>query len=148
LQFLTFQESPKYGFELRFLLLLQRVQVKQNCRLNAIGGRVSRGDLPDILGHDFHRSPSEYALQAGAPVVALATIFARRISMMTDPATAIKHEVLQLVELQIETLRREGKLTDCDLEEYRARSGKISHLYQELDRIGRTRFDWRSERAS
>jgi hypothetical protein len=54
--------------------------------------------------------------------------------MMTDPATAIKHEVLQLVELQIETLRREGKLTDCDLEEYRARSG--------------TRFDWRSERAS
>jgi len=68
--------------------------------------------------------------------------------MMTDSATAIKHEVLQLVELQIETLRREGKLSDCDLEEYRARSGKISHLYQELDRIGRTRFDWRSERAS
>jgi hypothetical protein len=68
--------------------------------------------------------------------------------MMTDPATAIKHEVLQLVELQIETLRREGRLTDCDLEQYRARSGKISSLYQELDRIGRTRFDWQSERAS
>ena len=28
--------------------------------------------------------------------------------MMTDPATVIKREVLQLVELQIETLRREG----------------------------------------
>jgi hypothetical protein len=68
--------------------------------------------------------------------------------MMTDPATAIKHEVQQLVELQIETLRREGKLTDCDLERFRARSGRISRLYQELDRIGRTRLEWRSERAS
>jgi hypothetical protein len=68
--------------------------------------------------------------------------------MMTDPATAIKREVLQLVELQIETLGRDGSLTDCDLEQYRARSGKISHLYQELDRMGRTRFEWQSERAS
>ena len=68
--------------------------------------------------------------------------------MMTDPATAIRREVLQLIELQIETLRRDGRLTDCDLEQYRARSGKLSHLYQELDRIGRTRFEWQSERAS
>ena len=68
--------------------------------------------------------------------------------MMTDPATAIKHEVLQLVELQIETLRREERLTECDLEQYRARSGRISCLYQELDRIGRARFEWQSERAS
>ncbi len=28
--------------------------------------------------------------------------------MMTDPASAMKLEVLQLIELQIETLRREG----------------------------------------
>lgn len=34
--------------------------------------------------------------------------------MLTDPATAIKREVLLLVELQIETLRREGRLTECD----------------------------------
>jgi hypothetical protein len=68
--------------------------------------------------------------------------------MMTDPAAAIKREVLHLVELQIETFRREGRLTDCDLEQYRARPGKISRLYQELDRIGRGRFDWQSERAS
>lgn len=40
--------------------------------------------------------------------------FGRRISMLTDPATAIKREVLLLVELQIETLRREGRLTECD----------------------------------
>ena len=68
--------------------------------------------------------------------------------MMTDPATAIKREVLQLVERQIETLRRDGRLSDCDLEQYRARSGEISRLYLELDRIGRTRFHWESERAS
>jgi hypothetical protein len=68
--------------------------------------------------------------------------------MMTNPASDIKREVLQLVELQIETLRRDGHLTDSDLEQYRARSGEISRLYQELDRIGRTRFDLRSARAS
>jgi hypothetical protein len=33
--------------------------------------------------------------------------------MMTDPASAIKREVFQLVELQIETLQQEGRLTDA-----------------------------------
>ena len=68
--------------------------------------------------------------------------------MMTDPASGIKREVLQLIELQIETLRREGRLTDSDLEQYRARSGEISRLYLELDRIGRARVNWRLARAS
>lgn len=67
---------------------------------------------------------------------------------MTDPASGIKREVLQLIELQIETLRREGRLTDSDLEQYRARSGEISRLYLELDRIGRTRVNWQFARAS
>ena len=31
---------------------------------------MRRTGLPDFVGHDFHGSPSEYALQAGAPVVA------------------------------------------------------------------------------
>jgi hypothetical protein len=68
--------------------------------------------------------------------------------MMTDPASATKREVLQLIELQIETLRREGRLTESDLEQYRARSSEISRLYRELDRIGRTRFELGSTRAS
>jgi hypothetical protein len=59
--------------------------------------------------------------------------------MMTDPATAIKREVFQLIDLQIETLRREGHLTDRELDEYRTRSGEITRLYRELDRIGRSR---------
>src|SRR5579859_6658412 len=70
----------------------------------------------------------------------LATIFARRISMMTDPGTAIKREVFQLVDQQIEILRREGHLTDCDLDQFRLRSGRISDLYQEHDRIVRSRI--------
>jgi len=68
--------------------------------------------------------------------------------MMTDPASGIKREVLQLIELQIETLRRAGRLTDSDLEQYRARSGEISRLYLELDRMGRTRVNWQFARAS
>lgn len=68
--------------------------------------------------------------------------------MMTDPASAIKREVFQLIELQIETMRRDGHLTDSDLEMFRARCGEITRLYRELDRIGRTRVEWPSARAS
>jgi hypothetical protein len=68
--------------------------------------------------------------------------------MMTDPATAIKWDVFQLVELQIETLRQEGRLSDSALIEYHARSEKITELYHEIDREVRERFDWRSARAS
>jgi hypothetical protein len=60
--------------------------------------------------------------------------------MMTDPATAIRREVVQLIDQQIETLRREGHLTDSDLDQLRLRSGRISDLYQEHDRIVRSRI--------
>jgi hypothetical protein len=60
--------------------------------------------------------------------------------MMTDPATAIKREVFQLIDQQIEMLRQEGCLTDYDLDQFRQRSGRISNLYQELDYIGRSRM--------
>jgi hypothetical protein len=60
--------------------------------------------------------------------------------MMTDPATAIKREVFQLIDQQIEILRKEGCLTDTDLGQLRLRSGRISDLYQELDRVVRSRI--------
>ena len=60
--------------------------------------------------------------------------------MMTDPAAAIKREVSQLIDQQIETLRRDGHLTDSDLDQLRLRSGRISDLYQEHDRIVRNRI--------
>ena len=68
--------------------------------------------------------------------------------MMTDPASGITREVLQLVEVQIDTLRREGCLTASDLVDYHTRSEKITELYHQMDRIGRARFDLRSARAS
>jgi len=68
--------------------------------------------------------------------------------MMTDPASAIRREVFQLVELQIEILRQEGRLSDTSLSEYRARSEKITELYREIDQVVRARYDWRSVRAS
>jgi hypothetical protein len=60
--------------------------------------------------------------------------------MMTDPATAIKREVFHLIDQQIEILRQEGRLTDSDLDQLRLRSGRISELYQELDRVVRSRI--------
>jgi hypothetical protein len=60
--------------------------------------------------------------------------------MMTEPATAIKREVFQLIDQQIEILRQEGRLTDTDWDQLRLRSGRISDLYQELDRIVRSRI--------
>jgi hypothetical protein len=68
--------------------------------------------------------------------------------MMTDPATAIKREAVQLVDLQIETLRQEGCMTDSTLVDYHKRSERIIQLYQQMDRMGRTRIDLRAARAS
>jgi hypothetical protein len=42
--------------------------------------------------------------------------------MMTEPASANKREVHQLVDLQIETLRQPSNLTTSDLVHYRVRS--------------------------
>jgi hypothetical protein len=68
--------------------------------------------------------------------------------MMTDPASTIRCEVFQLVELQIGALRQEGRLSDSALTEYHARSEKITELYKEIDRVVRARFDWRSAHVS
>jgi hypothetical protein len=68
--------------------------------------------------------------------------------MMTDPASAIKREVHQLVDLQIQTLRQPLCLTTSDLLDYRVRSKKLTVLYQELDQIRRASFKGQLCRAS
>jgi len=68
--------------------------------------------------------------------------------MMTDPAFAIKHEVHQLVDRQIETLRQSSGLTTSDLSNYRERSQKITTLYRELDRMRRANLERPLPRAS
>ena len=67
---------------------------------------------------------------------------------MTDPASTIKREVHQLVDLQIQTLRQPSCLTTSDLLDYRVRSNKLTVLYQELDQIRRASFRGQSRRAS
>jgi hypothetical protein len=67
---------------------------------------------------------------------------------MTDPASAIKHEVHQLVDLQIETLRQSSSLTTSDLLDYRVRSQKIGVLYQKSDQMRRASFKVQFRTAS
>jgi hypothetical protein len=67
---------------------------------------------------------------------------------MTDPASAIKREVHQLFDRQIETLRQPSGLTTSDLSDYRVRSEKITTLYRELDQIRRANFERPLPRAS
>ena len=58
--------------------------------------------------------------------------------MMTTPANAIRDEVWDLIDDQIETFRQPSRLTPCELSECHYRAEKIKQLGQELDRIGRT----------
>jgi len=68
--------------------------------------------------------------------------------MITDPASAIKREVLQLIDLQIEALRQESSLDSSQLLDYQTRSARIRTLYAELDRIGRSRTEFGFARTS
>ena len=54
--------------------------------------------------------------------------------------SALKREVHQLVDLQIETLQQPASLTTSDLSDYRVRSEEITTLYGELDQMRRANF--------
>jgi len=69
-------------------------------------------------------------------------------TIMTDPAFAIKNEVQQLVEVQIDTLRKPSSLTSSDLDQYHSRSERITMLYRRLDLIARKRFSFQSQTAA
>jgi hypothetical protein len=68
--------------------------------------------------------------------------------MVPDPAFGIRHEVQQLIQLQIDTLRLESSLTSSQLWEYHSRSQRITPLYRELDQIGRDRIGYEFKTAS
>ena len=68
--------------------------------------------------------------------------------MITDPASGIKREVLQLIDLQIEMLKQESSLDSLQLQDYQARSERIRQLYGELDRIRDARIEFKFVRAS
>ena len=68
--------------------------------------------------------------------------------MVTDAASGIRHEVQQLIQLQIDTLHLESSLTSPELWEYHSRSQRITALYRELDQIRRDRIKYELKRAS
>jgi len=68
--------------------------------------------------------------------------------MVTDPASAITHEVQQLIQQQIDILRLESTLTPSQLWEYHSRSQRITALYKELDQIRRDRIKYELKAAS
>jgi hypothetical protein len=57
---------------------------------------------------------------------------------MTTPASAIKEEVWELIDVQIETFGQPSHLTPSQLTDCHYRAERIRQLGQELDRIGRT----------
>jgi hypothetical protein len=57
--------------------------------------------------------------------------------MMTTPANAIREEVWELIDDQIEAFGRPSRLTPSELSECRSRAERIRQLGQELDQIGR-----------
>lgn len=69
--------------------------------------------------------------------------------MMTTPASAIKHEIRELIDVQIETFGQPSPLTPSELSQCRYRAERIKLLGQELDRIGmRVILDQRIGRAA
>jgi hypothetical protein len=57
--------------------------------------------------------------------------------MTTDPASAIKQELLHLIDSQIETLKQKSSLDSSQLRDYQTRSKRIRKLYGELDQMER-----------
>jgi hypothetical protein len=75
-------------------------------------------------------------------------LFRMESFMVTDPASGIRHEVRQLIQLQIDTLRLESSPTSAQLWEYHSRSQRITVLYRELDQIRRDRIKYELKTAS
>jgi hypothetical protein len=67
---------------------------------------------------------------------------------MTHPASAVKREGHQLVDLQIQTLLQPSFLFASALLDDRVRSAKIVMLHQELDRMLRASFNRHLRRTS
>jgi len=58
-----------------------------------------------------------------------------KASMMTTPATAIKTEIRELIDLQIQVFGQPTPLTPFELEDCRRRAEKINSLGRELDQL-------------
>jgi hypothetical protein len=55
---------------------------------------------------------------------------------MTSPATAIRTEIQELIDLQIQVFGQRARLTPFELEDCRRRVERIKSLGRKLDQIG------------
>jgi len=67
-------------------------------------------------------------------VQSVATLL-ENLMTLDNSVSVIKHEVDDLVDLQIETMSQESSLTSAQLADYQIRSQKIRALYRKLDQI-------------
>jgi len=65
-------------------------------------------------------------------------------SVMTSPATAIRTEIQELIDLQIRVFGQRAPLTVVDLEDCRCRTERIKSLGRKLDQIGIVAIQQRS----
>ena len=60
----------------------------------------------------------------------------KEASVMISPATAIRTEIQELIDLQIEVFGKRAPLTVLDMEDCRCRVERIKSLGRKLDQIG------------
>jgi hypothetical protein len=63
--------------------------------------------------------------------------YQERSPTMTTPASAIRDEVWELIDDQIEAFGQPSRLTSSELTEFHCRTERIKQLGRELDRIGK-----------
>jgi hypothetical protein len=68
--------------------------------------------------------------------------------MMTTPASAIREEVWELIDDQIEAFGRPSRLTSSELSECHYRAERIKQLGQELDQMSSTAILEKRSRAA
>jgi hypothetical protein len=68
--------------------------------------------------------------------------------VMTTPATAIKTEISQLIDLQIQVFGQPAPLTPFELEDFRRRAERIKSLGRELDQVSIAAIQQEAWRAS
>jgi hypothetical protein len=80
----------------------------------------------------WHENQSRVGVDSDRPQLDLV----EEASVMTSPATAIKTEIRELINLQIQVFGHPAPLTSFELEDCRRRAERIKSLGRELDQVG------------
>jgi hypothetical protein len=89
---------------------------------------MSTPDCPE----KWHENQSRPNVDSDRPQLDLS----EEASVMTSPATAIKSEIHELIDLQIQVFGQPAILTPFELEDFRRRAERIKSFGRELDHVG------------